>query len=598
MPIPETPTPPDPKERKKQELSAGKESVPPAGKKLPETVDQPKPIEKEVEKRREQADKVSIDAKGMERKNRTDMLNMRRGQKVFDDTMRGDLRSAAKEELAYLKDPNSNRFKEVHGIIQSLDKEDQAAKDQAKKEVENRKNSKTTYTSYLLEQSISKGKDSYSPYSDGPERFRTFSVAASAKTEETDAALKDRDSARRDPLKMDLLSNYDYLYGAKLKGERDFLIGRVDLWGVSPQASLFEDRIADLNYQLRNGSGHVDQTAQDAERWSDRRVRDQYFAELKAKNMPEPIKLPPSKREEVQVAVNEIGKTITTPGSQADIRQDGSAKADFIASRVNSVVQKARPKDRENTMRQFARSMDSMGGGTLRFNSEGKEPTFSLLENNGERRIYRLTVDKGGGFIATRERVSNPDKNAPVEYVDELRPKNQAEAYLDQLAKQTRAARMTDLPVVSPDPRGGNLRERIQNAVDDGNAVLDALKQKDFAYLVAGRRECEALKAYRDEIPNLKDNKEFRYSGRFEIRYQNLRGDVGLLEAKYHETASTLPPPASEGQLRQFMKTLAAKKVDAPMIIGSERASENIQAEIRQFFDEQQLFEDKKPTQS
>lgn len=556
MSVSEKPTPDSKKDLKQQELSASKESL--DRKKDLEIKNEPKSPQIEADKRLKQAQKVSSNAEAQQLKAHTDVLNSRRGEKVFDDTMRGDLRAAAKAELVHINDPNNVRFKEVLGILKSLDDEDRAAVEQARKETEGRKNSKANYVSYLLEQSSGAKKDSYSPYSDAPERFRTFSVAASAKMEETEAALKDRDSARRDPLKMDLLSNYDYLYGAKLKGERDFLISRIDLWGASPQASLFEDRIAELNYQLRNGSGHGDQAAYDAERWSDRRVRDQYFAELKAKNMPEPIKLPPSKREEVQVAVNEIGKNITKPASQSAIRSDGSAKADFIASRVNSVVRKARPKDRENTVRQFARSMDSMGGGMLHFNSEGKEPTFSLLEDNGERRVYRLTVDKGGDFIATRERVSNPDKNAQVEYVDERRPKNQAEAYLDQLAKQTHAARMTDLPVVSAELRGADLQERMQNAAADGQAVLDAVEQKDIAYLVAARKERDAIKAYKEGVDSLrKSGRIIAFSARFDSHYQHLRETVATLESHYPE----VPDTVSVANLKETMKKLAVKMI-------------------------------------
>lgn len=222
-------------------------------------------------------------------KARTDMLNGNRKNRSFDSTMREDLRAAAKEELKQLPDPQSQRFNEVLGILKSLDDEGKSQTDRAQNSMKSRADSQRDYTSFLLQKFDTRmGKVGTS--ADTYDRFGTFLTAALAQMEESDKSGAKMKAAMKDPMQYDLVSNFGYVHANDLKNERNFLTSRINLWGAHPNAKLFENRIAELNAQLRSDSGHADQAAYDAERWNDVKqgdaIKKQYFDELRAKNPP------------------------------------------------------------------------------------------------------------------------------------------------------------------------------------------------------------------------------------------------------------------------------------------------------------------------
>lgn len=217
---------------------------------------------------------------------------------------------------------------------------------------------------------------------------------------------------------------------------------------------------------------------------------------------------------------------------------------------------------------------------TARINLWGDKPEARLFEDRIED-IDRQLNDGGsvywdGGKTREQYFADLRSKNPPGETMSPAAiaklkntplpaPKNQAEYQLQKLHDASHSAAMKDLPTLSPNPRGKNIRDRINNAVADSKNVLTGIDEKRMGEIAAMQKELSGVMAYKQAIAELqKEGKKPDVSPWMLSRYDTIRSGLVILAKEYPSALDDVKPDQT---LIESMKELAMKNVAPETVI-------------------------------
>ncbi len=462
-----------------------------------------------------------------------------------------EYRKCTSEELAYLRSSKKHwENSPKKNMLASREKylSDIVEKEEKKKTAENApampRQSNDQYASFLTNAAVNVVPDANNPYSDNPEKYRTFLQAAKTKFDGTNAALSRAQSAQKD--KLTVTGDLFDMHKASMNSERDFLMRNLYAWKDAPDRDVFKARVTELSRAL--GPGVWDEAGQQA---TYRGNVEEYMQKEEEKLGGKKPDVSKENTDLIATASNEIGEYMQKFANKNGLNeQEVVEAADFIARQFDKAVAVTTfkkkgtdgkevevttgaktQKDADAIGRAMAIRLRSVAHGSLQFIGGFRDESFTIKKEGSGYESYTLKPQQENGVFRYTVQLND------VTY----KPANDTEQRLEELYAQTQQKTSIEVPELSADdPKNsvGAQSDDLRNNIAERDAARSA---NDIAHLRAARTEYEAINRYEQQLKQ--DGKKL--PSRYERRKARLIGEIGNLESKYPNEK----PTAAEGSV-------------------------------------------------